>query len=154
MSKHKDADANTDAGTDAETNEYGHELDRTVWRKGNDNGKNVSVYHTREDCQYLKTNAASTIPCKLRTLPSHRPCKGCTGDIDRTGPAEFKGLRNMVNSVDDSLEQDIWITRSAWDNSKGCYHSSKNCTMILRAGEVIEIQAKALPNIPASLSKS
>jgi hypothetical protein len=92
MSKHKDADTNTDAGTDAETNEYGHSLDRTVWRKGNDNGKNVSVYHTREDCQYLKTNAASTIPCKLRTLPSHRPCKGCTGDIDRTGPAEFKGL--------------------------------------------------------------
>ena len=148
MSKHKDADTNTDAGTDAETNEYGHSLDRTVWRKGNDNGKNVSVYHTREDCQYLKTNAASTIPCKLRTLPSHRPCKGCTGDIDRTGPAEFKGLRNMINNVDDSLEQSIWITRSAWDNNNGCFHTSQTCTMILRADDVVEIQAKALPNIP------
>ncbi len=144
MSKHK-----TDT-TDAETNEYGDELDKIVWRKGNDNGKNVSVYHTSEDCTYLDRNAASVIPCKVRTLPNHRPCKKCTGDIDRTGQAEFKGLRNMLNDVDESLDESVWITRSSWERDEGSYHASQTCSMILRADDYVEIKVRSLPNITYS----
>ncbi|AFH23002.1 hypothetical protein OSG_eHP40_00175 [environmental Halophage eHP-40] len=94
MSKHKDADTNADAGTDAETNEYGHELDRTVWRKGNDNGKNVSVYHTREDCQYLKTNAAQRFRANSELCPH----------IDRV-----KAAQEILTELDRQSSKDLGI---------------------------------------------
>jgi len=146
MSKHKQTDVDADADAEVQTNEYGHDLDRTVYRKGTHNGKSGSIYHLNEDCRYL-SNVDTTIPCKLRTLPSHRPCKLCTDDITHTGPAEFQGLRNLVNKADDKLSNSVFITRNSWEENDGCYHVSQTCVMPLRADDVVEVHIEALPNL-------
>jgi hypothetical protein len=83
-----------------ETNQFGHELDRTVHRKANSNGKNVRVYHLREDCQYLNGDDVPQIDCKLRTLPEHRPCRRCEKAVDYEKGSDNRGLRQIMADID------------------------------------------------------
>jgi hypothetical protein len=144
MSQLKDKDNGAD--TKSETNEHGHELYRTVWRKANNNGKNAAIYHLSPKCSYLESNDVNPIANELRELPHHRPCKGCMGVNYRAGPSYDK-RHALIDLTDDKLSNSVYVTRHMWDNSHGVYHASSACTSILRADDFVELHIESIPNL-------